>query len=160
MNKRAQMEVFGLAMVVILIFIGMVFAMRFFQPRSTEDMKDTYTDEVIAQNMVTAIFNLNTTCALDMAELAKDCRIRNQYECRIDGEYVKSCAYVNKTISNILENTLEKWKKPYEFSISGTDINLKYGDCSRLKKVSGTQLISLYPEGSGSILVSLDIFRS
>jgi len=154
--KKAQMEVFGLAIVVILIFIGIVFVIKFYKPASTEDIKSKYVDEVIAQNMLTSIFSLNTTCSLDMAELAKDCYLDGSYLCGSK----RSCEYVNDTISNILENTLEEWKKPYEFYISGTDINKTYGNCSRLKKVPGQYIISLYPEKKGSVTARLDICRS
>ncbi len=153
--KKAQMEVFGLAIVVILIFIGMIFAFRFFNPASTDDVKSRYVDEVIAQSMLTSMFSINTTCSLDMTELAKDCSIRNSYYC--DG--VLSCEYLDETIGNILSNTLEVWRKPYEFTISGTEIDKKYGDCSRLKKVPGTYHISLYPE-AGSITATLTICRN
>ncbi len=154
--KKAQMEVFGLAIVVILIFIGIVFIIKFYKPASTEEIKSKYVDEVLAQNMVTIIFSLNTTCSLDMSELAKDCYLGGDYLCK--DRY--SCKYVNDTISRILENTLEEWEKPYEFYISGTNIKRSYGNCSKLKKVPGQFIISLYPEEKGSIIARLDICRS
>lgn len=152
---KAQMEVFGLVIVVILIFIGILFIMKFYKPASTEDIRAKYTDEVIAQNMLTSILNLNTTCKLDMEGLARDCYLGGEYFC--DG--VRSCKYVNDTISKILENTLEEWKKPYEFKITKTDISKNYGNCSQLKKVPGQYIISLHPE-QGSIIALLYVCRS
>ncbi len=154
--KKAQMEVFGLAIVVILIFMGIVFVIKFYKPASTEEIKSKYVDEVIAQNMLSTLFNLNTTCSLDMSELAKDCYFGGEYIC----ESTRSCKYVNDTISNILENTLEEWKKPYEFKITKTNINKTYGNCSKLKKVAGQYIITLYPEEQGTITALLYICRS
>ena len=154
--KKAQMEVFGLAMVVILIFIGIVMVVMFYKPSSTDDLRAAYSDEVIAQNMIAATFSLNTTCALDMEELAKNCHLENSYLC--DGEY--ACEYFTKAISNIFNNTLKVWKKPYNFVIEETDIEISYGNCSTYKKIPGKHNIPLYPEGSGSITAFLYICRS
>jgi len=154
--KKAQMEIFGLAIVVILVFIGMLFIFKFYRPGSTEDIKTRYTDEVIAQNMLTSIFSLNTTCTLDMAELTKNCYLEGDYICN----GVRSCKYVNETIANILENTLEEWNKPYEFKVTKTGIYKNYGNCSNLKKIPGQYIISLYPEEEGTIMALLYICRS
>jgi len=154
--KKAQMEVFGLAMVVILIFIGMVLVVVLYKPSSSSDLRAAYSDEVIAQNMITAMFNLNTTCSLDMEELAKNCHLSNSYLC--DGKY--ACEYFQDIASNIFENTLEVWKEPYTFEIEETPIQLSYGNCSTYKKVPGTHHIPLSPQGQGSITAFLYICRS
>jgi len=129
-TKKAQTEAFGLAIVVILIFMGLFFVIKF-QPKSAaQDERIKYTDQVIAQNMLTSILGLNTTCTLGMSDLIKDCyksKTLGTDAWICDGK--PSCEYVSKVSSNILKNTLEIWNKNYYFEIKGTGIKKEYGTC-------------------------------
>ena len=156
--KKAQTEVFGLAVVVILIFIGIYFLTVFYKPTSGIDERIKYVDSVIAQNMLNSMLKLNTTCNLGMEDLIKDCYLSKKegndpWNC--DGK--ASCVYVEKTVSNILKNTLEKWNKAYNFSIEGTGIEKTYGSCEA-GVTPGSQPLPL-SDGT-NIKVILNICRS
>lgn len=128
--KKAQMEAFGLAIVVILIVMGIYFMTIFYKPASYSDERITYMDEVIAQRIVFDMFKLNTTCGWRMDDLVIDCYLSKtqgyeQWIC--DG--VRSCDYIDEVVDNILKNTLEPKNKYYNFSIQGTGISKSFGIC-------------------------------
>ena len=113
------MEIMGLAIVVVLIVLGMLFALRFFVNRDTVDYKAKFTQKQLAQNIVTAFLNTKTAeCyGMSITELLQDCGQSMSVTCE-DGT-TGSCEYVQNTAVIILYNTLETWKLRYRFLIYG-----------------------------------------
>lgn len=111
------MEIMGLAIVVVLIVLGMLFALRFFVNREPVDYKAKFTQKQLAQNIVTAFLNTKTADCYGMSitELLQDCGQSQSVTCE-DGT-TGSCEYVQNTAAIILYNTLETWKLKYKFLI-------------------------------------------
>ncbi len=112
MNKRSQMEIMGLIVIVILVVVAMIFVIQFTVLREPETVKE-YSDSEIANNMLTSLLQTTTEChGLTITDLLKDCAGTEDIRC--DG--VKSCAYLNQTIDYLFSNTLDIWGRNYNFT--------------------------------------------
>ena len=120
-KRKSQMEIMGLAIVVVLIVLGMLFAVRFFINREPAEFKSRFTHKQLAQNIVTAFLNTKTeSChGMSVTELLQDCGQSMSVICE-DGT-TGSCEYVRDTAGLILSQTLEQWKVDYNFKVYFSD---------------------------------------
>lgn len=120
-KRKAQMEIMGLAIVVVLIVLGMLFAVRFFINREPAEFKSRFTNKQLAQNIVTAFLNAKTeSChGMSITELLQDCGQSASVTCE-DGT-TGSCEYVRDAAGLILSQTLEGWKAEYSFKVYFSD---------------------------------------
>lgn len=118
-NKKSQMEIMGLAIVVVLLVLGMLFAIKFVLFKTPEDFRAEYTNTQLAANMLNTILNTNTNCSdISVSELLQDAsRSYPNIEC-YGGN---SQAYVNNTINLILTQALNSSKKIYYFKANVPD---------------------------------------
>ena len=159
--RKSQMEMFGLAIVVILVFIGMLFLIMFYaRAPDTLSAKEKYNDQVLAQNLLTAMFKLNTTCSLGIQDMVRDCYLYRGTDQLYKCDNIDSCSYTQRIFDNVLENTLVVWNKPFMMNITG-ERGLVYSKSNLecLESVPGFHYISLYPEVTGTIETRLDVCR-
>ena len=119
-NKKGQMEIMGLAIVVILMVSGMLFAVKFvlFKPETT--YRKDYTNTQLAANMLNTLLNTNTNCNdVTIGELLQDASRDTSY---IDCSGISSQDYVQDVVEGLLGNTLSiDLKKDYYFKASVPD---------------------------------------
>ena len=117
-KKTAQMEILGLAIVVVLILVASIFVVRL-SFNAPALYRKGFVSKAVADNMVNAF--LRTTSAecrqLAMTELIKDCAQAGGENGIICENNQYSCKYVNETAKKIFSNTLAKWNFNYEFLI-------------------------------------------
>lgn len=157
--KKAQTEIIGLAVVVILLIIGMTFVIRFTINKEPVDYKKQFTQAEIASNTLnTLLKSASQDCNdLSMTELLQDCGQNPDspsITCSVDS--INSCDYVEREVQKIFEKTLEIWKVDYEFKVFHTEANpiFTLGDPCPASKKSKTFPI---PTSSGTIFVKLDV---
>ncbi|MAE42762.1 hypothetical protein CMO93_03250 [Candidatus Woesearchaeota archaeon] len=154
MKKKAQTEIIGLAIVVILLIIGMTFVIRFMMTKEPVDYKKQFTQAEIASNMInTFLKSTSQDCnELSMTELLQDCGQSMSIHC--NGKV--SCDYVEETVQDIFNQTLEVWKINYEFKVFQQEEIPKFtlGTPCPASKKSKTFPI---PTSSGTLFVKLDI---
>ena len=104
--KKAQMEIMGLAIVVVLLVLGMLFMVKFVLFKPTESYRSEYTTTQLAANMINAILNTNTKCNdISISELLQDAakdvpRISDCPDPYTSGDYVE------EAVIELLNNTL------------------------------------------------------
>jgi len=106
----------GLMIVVILLIIGVLFAVKFVILKKPTQIKQTFSRTQMASNMGIALMSSTTIDCRGTAikDLLIDCA-----EWPEDGGTItcddgrKSCEYVNSTIENILNQTLNTWNQKY-----------------------------------------------
>lgn len=150
--KIAQIEIMGLAMVMILIIVSMAFATKFLVEEPI-GYKKQFAHAEMASNTVNAFLGTTSDCnGLSMAELLQDCSKDKSIIC--DGE--DSCNYASAIAQQIFMETLEKWNVGYAFKVfngKNAQIIVLGKNCPLDKK---SKLFPM-PTDSGVLFVSLDI---
>jgi hypothetical protein len=153
--RKAQMEILGLAIVVVLVLVGLVFAVRFIILKDDTSFRDPFLSSEIASNTINTFLKTNSRDCNDltMTELLQNCAQRTGIVCN-NGE--STCKYVNSTAFLILGQTLEEWNYEYEF-LAYENANppiIELGNACPGQKRS--KLFPI-PIKSGTMFVKLDI---
>jgi hypothetical protein len=116
------MEIMGLMIVVILLVVGVLFAVKFVVLKKPAEVRQTFSRSQMASNMGLALMSSTTEDCRGTAikDLLIDCADWPEEGGTITcGNGMKSCGYVNATIAGILNQTFDAWKTRY-FLTAGT----------------------------------------
>jgi len=153
--KKAQIEIVGLVIIIILIIIGIAFVTKFAVFEDPIDYKKQFTNAQITSNMINTL--LKTTSRdcnnLSMTELLQDCSQNQEVIC---GDEQNSCDYFIGTTQQIFGETLEKWHIDYEFKVFENEDNpiITLGEKCLLDKKS--RLFPI-PTDSEILFVKMDV---
>jgi hypothetical protein len=117
--RKAQLEIMGLAIIVIIIIFGILVSLMFFKPKEST-LKTDVTDSTLASNMLSMILRTTLDCKdIDLESLLQDCAegVSNKEYCGDNDPFDRDpCGKVFKIINeSILTKTLDVWKKQYTF---------------------------------------------
>jgi len=131
-NKRSQMEMLGIAIVVVLVAFGMLFVVKFMLMRPPSSAKTEFLHRELASNTLSALLLTTTDCKnVNIRDLLIDCAENNEQvavqicceeSCRNlpnQNEYDfddRSCGKVHSTITRILDQTLSQYGKSYSMN--------------------------------------------
>lgn len=115
-RHKGQMEIMGLAIIVILVSLGLLFAVRWMlKPPVVEPQRAE--ESVLAANFLSAMLGTTTECnKRSVRDLLQDCAL-TQGVTKCQG--MSSCDYARGIIETLLAETFGKWKLDYYFSMSG-----------------------------------------
>ena len=152
--KKSQMEMLGLAIVVVILLVGAIFIVRFGIKKPANYRPDFIRSET-ASNILNTFLNTNAgDCSqLTMTELLQDCAQSKGIICQNSQD---SCSYAESTANGIFEKTLKIWKMQYKF-LAYADVNsplIDLGNKCLGQKDSKTFPIPINP---GTMYVKLDI---
>ncbi|NQU98093.1 hypothetical protein HQ533_01385 [Candidatus Woesearchaeota archaeon] len=153
MHRKAQMEIMGLIVIVILLVLGMVFMVTLQTNRPKNEIKTSYEDDQLASNFIISFLKTNSECrGYTMEELIQDCATGDRLGCG------GSCKYLNQTLHDTISKTLDVWGKKYRFEINMPNSNIVFNSSCDAddEKDSAFQPISLYPQ-TGTVVLKLDI---
>lgn len=154
-SKKAQMEVLGLAVIVILMSLGMLFIVKFVILDPSTNTKASYTHTQMASNTLNSLLKTTTPCqGTDVTVLLKDYVTSARIQC----ENGTSGEQLEEIFDTVFNQTLDTWKKNYLFTVyMGDDyyfIN-ENGNCTGLtQKQSETFPL---PTERGTLFLTLDI---
>ncbi|MBN2881584.1 hypothetical protein JXM83_06065 [Candidatus Woesearchaeota archaeon] len=128
MNRRAQMEIFGLIIVVMLLFMGMLFMMTTGATKKS-DAKNSYVAHQVAANVLNSLLATKVVCTLDynltLTELLQDCATENDIYCDQSNltyygvnEMMSACQFSEIVIGHVLNETLNKWSVRYFLTLT------------------------------------------
>ena len=157
-SKKSQMEILGLAIVVVLILVGTIFVVKFIALKPQTNYRSTFISSQLASNWVNTFMRTSPAdCPYvsEMKDLIQDCAQGSNIICN-NGE--DSCEYVGFTADKIINQSLAKWRYKHEFMVY-TDLNtplVKIG--SRCTKEKKSKLFPI-PLGyeNANVFVKLDI---
>ena len=152
-NKLGQMEVFGLAFIVILISIGFFIFVSYKSQQKADNPQKEFTNDKVANDFVLSILYVSVEgCEqYSIQDLIIDCARDHRIECA--GE--NSCIAVNESINELLNKTFKV--KNYKFRFwsenlyyPGTSIdliNVSHLNCLANSRQGqrGMAVVSLYP---------------
>ncbi len=114
-NKKSQMEIMGLAIIVLLLSIGLLFYLKFSTSKSSTT-KQEFVQSERASNMLSVLLSTTTDC--------RDANIKNLLVDCANGPAIfcysaSSCDYSAKLIDKIFNKTFRSWGNvKYEFTAS------------------------------------------
>jgi len=153
--KKAQMEILGLAIVVVLILVATIFVVRFLVIKAPTEYRKGFVSAELASNMLNTLLKTSAKdCSqLTMTELLQDCAQARSIICD-NGQ--DSCKFVESISKSMFEKTLDKWSMAYEF-LAYTDMNqplIRLG-----KRCSAEKRSKLFPIpiSTATMYVKLDI---
>lgn len=164
--RKAQIEMMGLVVVVILVTLGLFFSLALQPgPESKQTIK-VYSDEELAGNFLITLLEADLEgYDLMVREVAVDC-VRHH---RGEGKYTldegrNSCEAFGNTTQHVINHTLEEWGRRYHFIYTYDSGD---GDKERLVELGrsctgettapGIQPISLFRVAPGRAVLRLHI---
>lgn len=159
-DKRAQMEILGLAIVMLIIFLAMFFMTKILTAKKPSQARQDFVTEQLALNMVSTFFGTSAReCSrLTMTELLQDCAKGVEIKCE-DLASSDSCKYFELTAKEILDKTLVIWNAKYHFFayVDESSLLVELGEkCTGEITSSKPQPVPLNP---GQVYLRLDICR-
>lgn len=153
MQSKGQLEIFGLAIVVILIALAFLFAVQFFLLRPGTDAIQPAKEGALAANFLNSVLGVTTDCyGRNIKELLQDCALSGVLQCPGD---VNACLYSKQELQQMLDSSLEVWKKSYLFTVKGMPDELSIGSACSGEKEYKQHPVVVRP--GYDILVTLEI---
>lgn len=112
MKSKAQTEIVGIVFIVLILVIAGVIMIGMRLNRE-EPVSQGYIDPELAQSFLNVILKTKADNNAVVKDILEAC-----YDGRHDLCGGNCCEYGRKTISNALQATLGKWKKPYRLTIT------------------------------------------
>lgn len=160
MNKKAQFEMIGMAIVVTLVILGMFIAIRLQMFSTPSTIQTEYGQVQLASNFLNTMLITNTDCGdRIMRELLIDCAHNKAIKC--DNE--DSCTRAEKIMDQILSKTLDEWNAKYLLTLKTkgsqiAGIDEKRNDC--VPDEMDTEMPGIYYynlEGGKTLTIRLDL---
>lgn len=153
--RKGQQEIMGLAIVIVLIIIGILFIAKLNSFGTASYKKDYEQSELASSMLNTLLATTSRDCnGISMAQILQDCAY-NSSSSKCNWE--NSCAYFGQQAKEIFENSLEQWQIDYEFSVfyDKEEPIITLGKTCIEKKSE----LFLLPTESTTLFVKLDICR-
>lgn len=117
-GKRSQMEIMGLAIIVILVSIGMLFALMWMLQAPATKPVQRAKESVLIANFLNTAAGVTTECnQRTVRELLRDCALTGGVTTCLGQS---SCDYVNSILETMFNETLDAWGYDYYFTVEGT----------------------------------------
>ena len=171
LSKKAQSEMIGLVVIVIMITLGMLFLAKF--ALQEEPSKKIFTRKGLAYSTMSAVMKTELECFEPtdgnqqlpvQGVLIEDCATyrkpsfgsgTSDYAC--DG-YSNSCDFLEARLTELLESTLGVWQKDYVFSsviIDGTSektlVRVDNGGCDNSDERDSSGLFPIFVRNVGLV---------
>ena len=166
MNKKSQMEAFGLAIIVVLIILGLFIVISLRNNTVPTDIRREYIFEQLPTNFVTSMADVTVEECYSSKEtlerVIRYCALGERKTC----SGIDACTLAKKTILKLLNNTLIKQNYAFHFftenlDYSGAeniDINNRNCTLNTPKGKRGFVYIPLYGI-QDSVVLNLDICK-
>lgn len=175
-SKKAQAEMIGLVVIVVLISLGMLFMAQFAINDKPE--KKIFTRKGLAYSTMSSIMKTEVSCYQGSGdpeflsigkELIDDCAknwesANSEFWCAPtrgaanNGEYQHSCLFIQDMVFSMLDQTLGVWNKDYQFRtifVTGDEgsviVEVDNGGCATAKERDSSGLFPIYVKDAGLV---------
>ena len=163
-KTKAQMEILGLAIVVVVMLAAAMVYLRLSATKKDTDYRKPFTSSETASNMINTFLDTTSRdCSqLTMTGLLQDCAQSTAFVC---DNGMNSCDYAEESAREIFGKTLDKWKIKYEF-MACTSFDFKTARCEPNSvlieagsKCMGEKEFKLFPipVSAGTMYAKLDL---
>ena len=120
-KRSGQMEIFGLALIVVLVILGFFLAIGFLAKSKPSELKERFTTSSLAANTLTTLLEIDTDCEdRNYEELIQECQT-GRLICNLPTGTINSCEYAEQISKEIFDKTFEKWGNDYVFKLTTQD---------------------------------------
>lgn len=138
--RKSQMEILGLAIIVVLVILAIFLYVMFVPSDSTpQEIKRGLTDPKLASATLDSMLRTNIYCPVNMqkysiTEILQDCFYWGIIDCKAEND---ACVVAESDIELMLNSTLKKWGRNYQFSAKPpqssreTEIVISNGECNK-----------------------------
>ncbi|MGV8172327.1 MAG: hypothetical protein ACP5OA_06570 [Candidatus Woesearchaeota archaeon] len=161
-KRRGQIEMFGLAFIIVLISVGFFIFVSIKSQQKIPSPQKEFTNNKLANDFVLSILDVNVDgcTGFSVKDLIVDCARDHRLTC---GPY-DSCEAVNRSINYMLYRTFMSRRtsfRIYSENLQVSDrelINVTYLNCTEdsSQGQSGLAIISLYPK-AGNVYLNMNI---
>lgn len=136
--NRGQLEIFGLVMIVILVTLGLLFALTVISKKPQRE-EQRIKENLQAANFLNTAMAVTTDCGgRTVRQLLQDCAMAGFEDGRWIGagmcQGLNTCQKLSLTLDEFLQQTFGRWNANYVLFMNNTasveQIVLKRGDCS------------------------------
>ena len=116
--RKSQMELMGIAIVVILLSLVLLFVVRFVILSPSAEVQQEFTESETAANFLNTLLKTTSPeCSgVKFSTLFQDCaQVYPDGEILCNAQY--SCEYIRHTLNDLFINTLEEWNIDYYFIV-------------------------------------------
>ena len=154
-KKKSQMEILGLAIVVVLVLVATIFVVRFLVIKGPTDYRKSFVTSELATNMLSTFLRTSAKdCSqLTMTELMQDCSQSKSITCD-NGE--DSCKFIDSTARKVFSATFDKWSMQYEF-LAYTDISSPLIKIGKQCQASKRSKVFPIPINTATMYAQIDI---
>ena len=147
------MEIMGLAIIIILVALAVLFAVSIMISREPSGIKKVFYHKKMADNTVYTLLATTTECRfLSIEQLLADCAEGGVIECA-EGD---SCAYAGRLIDDLLKETLGDWNINYHMAVDMPNMpDIEFGE-KCLGERSSSELYPI-PSRAGQLTARLEI---
>jgi len=162
-KRRGQIEMFGLAFIIVLISIGFFIFVSFKSQQKPVSPQKEFTNNKLANDFVLSMLDVNIAeCPeFSVKDLIIDCARDSRLNC---GGSINSCEIVNRSIYIMLNKTFMVRNMAFRMYsehlyASGRElVNITYLNCTAysVQGQSGMAIISLYP-APGNVYLNMNL---
>lgn len=152
--QTAQMEIMGLALIVVLVAVGLLFLIALNIGKKPAKELSRYEQTKMANSFVLA-FLKTSACNVSIENVVYDCFTTKTLNCP---RFMDSCEFLKNTTDIILNRTIKQWGYMYNLSFIGNSktISVVYKGCNKTREAPGIQPLPLYPY-PGNVIVRLEL---
>jgi len=127
-KRKGQMEIMGLAIIVILVALGLMFAVQWMLQAPATKQVQRAKESVLAANFLNTMLGTTTECnKRTIRDLLMDCAL-TQGATKCGG--ATACEYADGIMQRLFRDTFEEWNLQYHFTMQGASsvAEMEFGD--------------------------------
>lgn len=159
--KKAQMEIMGLLVIVILIMLFIFFSFLFRTTSSPSEIATDFSNTQLISSFTPTMLETTTNCVFvrnneTISGLLNTCVSNPTRACNDD--IGTACVALNKSIEDILNNTLKEWGISYSFNTSHSNNQITYLESGCNSSIRNFRLETLIqPTSGGNVRLDLKV---
>lgn len=142
-GRAGQFEIMGLAVIVILVTLGVLFALSTLTGEDSE-LQQTFEQKRLAVDFLKASLDTQAPeCAkATFRELFQDCMQARSIACKQGAAQISSCEYLKRTYQSLFEQTFERYRAKYYFKVEGGNC---LGEAAKLCDITQGNVVATTP---------------
>ncbi len=116
--KKAQMEIYGLVMIILILLVAGTWFFILELNRQPPSVSASVVQPILAQNFLNSVMNSETSMNMKLKQVISNCYDDRKNEICSKDDYSDCCDYASKAINMTLTNTLSTWNVKYRLNVN------------------------------------------